>query len=297
MSERIDTYTFVKTFGNQTKRKFAEVRLMQHKISGKYVIFKIVKKNEHTTLQQERLRHEANFSFDENGLPKTIDFIEIDDCFILIKEHLPGIPLDQFWDSVSSRKHNALLLQLIEALIPIFTTLKTKKIVHCDIKPGNIIVHQLEGKISLGIIDFGMAIQLDKPEERKVLFPLGYAAPELVLNKLNLVDHRTDLYSLGIVIWRLFVGSIPLTHPNPSIMTNLQITHPLPDSSELPNGLINLLQKMCFKHVFRNSPNQLTDLQVTRFLTEGILGRYEILDEFHKDLLAQMKPRKWFGLI
>ena len=159
-----------------------------------------------------------------------------------------------------------------------------KKIIHCDIKPSNIIVSGDQDNFEIHLIDFGLAYKQSSPEERSTLFPLNYAEPELLLNKLSIVDHRTDIYSLGTMIWRLFNGKLPLVHPNPSIFTNLQLTHPLPESGSLPKGVYPVLAKMCTKHTFKTVPNALDEKEVIESLKEGIENRYSNLSEVIDDL-------------
>jgi hypothetical protein len=127
------------------------------------------------------------------------------------------------------------------------------------------------------------------------LFPLGFAAPELILNKLEIADHRTDLFALGITLWYLFTERLPLSHPNPSIFTNLQLTHPLPDSDLLPNGLYPILRKMTQKHTFRTAPNLMTADDVMSGLMDGMVQRYQSLEEVIADLQAISVRKTFFG--
>ena len=141
-----------------------------------------------------------------------------------------------------------------------------------------------------------MALRTDEENHRQILFALGYAAPELLLNKLEIVDHRTDQFSLGIIIWKLFTDKLPLSHPNPSIFTNLQLTHPLPDDVELPKGYYPILLKMCNKHQFKTAPNHLSREERRVCLLEGINKRYESYDEmlFAFQTISNRKRFYWF---
>ncbi|MFN5845526.1 MAG: protein kinase domain-containing protein, partial [Flavobacteriia bacterium] len=145
----------------------------------------------------------------------------------------------------------------------------------------------------VSLIDFGLALRTFEPNKRSTLFPLGFAAPELILNRLDLVDQRTDLYALGIVIWRLYDGKLPLTHPNPSVFTNLQLTHPLPESDKLPKGLHNLLQKLSAKHQFKTAPNLMDNQAVLAGLKEGMDQRYSELSVFIEEFRSLPKRQKW----
>ena len=143
------------------------------------------------------------------------------------------------------------------------------------------------------LIDFGLAVKRTKTDVRKTLFPLGYAAPELLLNQLDIVDSRSDLFSLGIMIWRLFTGELPLKHPNPSIYTNIQLTHPLPDHVSLPKGLLEILQKMTYKFQFKLPPNKISAAEVKSSLVIGMNQRYQSFSEVSTDL-NQLQQKKSF---
>jgi serine/threonine protein kinase len=296
METLLDKYRIITKLGTQVKRKFGDVYLIEDKQSGGKAVLKVLRKTPENLHVQERIKKEASFSFNQSGLQKTLELSETANELLLIKDFIPGVPLDEYWKSIPTKKKQDELLLILNELMPLFTYLKNNNIVHCDIKPGNIIVDKNHQKTSVGLIDFGMAMRTDQRENRKILFPLGYAAPELLLNKLDIIDHRTDLYALGIVIWRLFTGKLPLTHPNPSIFTNLQLTHPLPDSPDLPKGYYPLLKKMCFKHQFRTAPNQLSETEIMNGLKTAMNQRSSTLQEIVDDLKKiPIKNKNWFG--
>lgn len=293
MLEIHEKYKILEPLGNQLKRKFGDVYLVQHKFSEVRGVMKRIAKNANNTHLQDRLRKEATFSFNFTGLPSTLDFFESDAEIVLIKNYSPGISLDEYWKGISKKNKQATLKTLLQKLLPIFNHLRENQIVHCDIKPSNIIIEQKGDQWDVSLIDFGMAVQMKEENDRKTLFPLGYAAPELLLNHLELVDHRTDIYSLGIVIWKLYTGKLPLTHPNPSIFTNLQLTHPLPNSAELPKGWYPILTKMCNKHPFRTAPNLLSEEEVKNSLIQGMAGRYADLNQIIEKIEELPIPKKW----
>jgi len=290
-------YKIVKEIGGQKKRKFGKVYLVSHIETGNPAIMKIIFKNELNNHLQDRLRKEAEFSFDFKGLPKILEFHESEKEILFIKDYQQGLPLLEFWEQVKNKDRFKTLITLLEGLEPIFDHLKANNIVHCDLKPSNILIHNSAEGLQLELIDFGLALNTLKHEERKILFPLGYAAPELILNHLDIVDQRTDLFSLGITICRLFSGKLPLTSPNPSVFTNLQITYPLPECQNLNKEANQILSKMCNKHVFRNSPNNMSSPEVRKLLLEGMNGRYNSLHEIILKFKEIVSRKPWYRLI
>jgi serine/threonine protein kinase len=289
-----EKYVLTEELGKGQSNKFGRIFSGTSKITGERVTLKFISKNGNKA-GFERLTNERTFDFQIKGLPSIIDFFESENECILVRNFEEGITLTEFWKSVAKKDRLTVLIQLLQKMERIFSDLKTSEVVHCDIKPSNILVKKTEDDLEIVLIDFGLAIRTVEPENRKILFPLGFAAPELLLNELELVDQRTDLFALGITCWNLFTGELPLTHPNPSIFTNLQLTHPLPDHSSLPKGLYPILKKMTNKHVFRTAPNLMTAEERKMALKEGLLGRYDTLSEVLIDLHNLPVKKNWFG--
>jgi serine/threonine protein kinase len=289
-----EKYNVVKVLGNQAVRKFGSVYLIEDKITGQQRVLKQLILNEHNHHLAERLEREASFSFQIPGLPRVTEFVKTDTEITLLKEFVDGIPLDEYWQSIPRKQRMVALVNILHALNPLFQQLHAGQITHCDIKPSNILVDVKKDSISCHLIDFGMAIRHNEINDFKLLFPLGYAAPELILNRLELLNHTTDLFALGISIWKLFTGNLPLTHPNPSIFTNLQVTYPLPEHGELPKGLYPILRKMCHKHQFKTSPNRMPIAEVDHCLQSAQNLRYQSLSDVLRDLEQAPKRTSWW---
>jgi serine/threonine protein kinase len=295
MSNLSEKYSIIKPLGAQSKRKFGAVYLVQNKLTLEFAVLKSLVKTEINFQLQARLLKEATFSFNTLGLPQTIDFFESESEIIVLKNYSEGMSLDEYWKTIKSRKRIQVFQVILPKLIYLLQILAEQKIVHCDLKPSNIIVHEENGQIEVTLIDFGMALRTDEENQRQTLFPLGYAAPELLLNKLEIIDQRTDQFSLGIIIWKLFTDKLPLSHPNPSVFTNLQLTHPLPDHVELPKGYYPILLKMCNKHQFKTAPNLISQEEILNRLSEGINGRFNNYDEILLSFQAIPIRRNIFG--
>ena len=291
-----EKYKLEKRLGTQRKRKFGEIFLATDVQSGKKVALKAVRTSISDPTNTHRLRAEATFSFDFEGLPKTLNFEETTSNLFLVREFVEGIPLDEYWVKLKRRQRLPFVIELLEKLLPIFSHLKTHNIVHCDIKPSNILIEQVDNSFKVHLLDFGLSLRTSETEEnnaRKLLFPLGFAAPELLLNHLDVVDHRTDIFALGVVLWRLYAGKLPLVHPNPSIFTNLQLTHPLPEHSDVPSKVHKVLQMMSYKHQFKLPPNKMEHDEVRKLLVAAMDERYDSLEEVSQAFRSIEKKRFW----
>jgi serine/threonine protein kinase len=118
-------------------------------------------------------------------------------------------------------------------------------IVHRDISPQNILI-SFEGEVK--IIDFGIAKarnRLVKTETGVIKGKYLYMSPEQALGKQ--VDHRTDIYSMGVVLHDLLLGRSPLLRlPHPEMMRRIIAPKVEPlhrQRSDVPRGLTRVLRK------------------------------------------------------
>lgn len=287
-------FEVVETLGNQHKRKFALVQKCRDRLTGNWVVTKTVDKSNQSQMVQEQLRKEATFQFDLPGLPTVIAFEETDSILTLVLSWQEGVSLDDFLRT--SKNKGADLTPILEKLVTLLNYIHQHNVVHLDLKPSNILVNRLKNdEIQVALIDFGLALHTPVNESRKLVFPLGFAAPEQVLNELSVIDYRTDYYALGIVIWFCFAGKLPFSHPNPSIATNLQITYPLPSLGKRYKQLDKLLGQLAFKYQFQLPPNRMDRAKRIACLNEGKNMRYTSLNTFLNDWKTiKFQPRKWW---
>lgn len=139
------------------------------------------------------------------------DFGETGGLFYLLMEFVDGVSLRQLLERKEIAPETALAIvpRICEAL----QYAHEQGIVHRDIKPENVLLDRA-GRVK--IADFGIAKILGEEaarptltEERQVIGTPHYMAPEQVEKPL-LVDHRADIYSLGVVFYEMLTGELPL---------------------------------------------------------------------------------------
>ncbi|HMO14004.1 MAG TPA: tetratricopeptide repeat protein [Pirellulaceae bacterium] len=134
-------------------------------------------------------------------------------------EYVPGPNLLEHCDraNLSLRDRLELFLTVCEGV----HHAHQKGIIHRDLKPSNILVETVEGNVIAKVIDFGLARVADdwldecslswKSTGANIVGTIRYMSPEQASLDPKLVDIRSDIYSLGIVLFELLVGSTPLT--------------------------------------------------------------------------------------
>jgi len=139
------------------------------------------------------------------------DFGVADGIYFLIMEYVSGTDLRHLIQSkeVSAESALAMVPQICNAL----QFAHDQGIVHRDIKPENILI-DLQGNVK--IADFGLAKLVDRTSDYRTLTRAGqvvgtphYMAPEQ-LDRPQEVDHRADVYSLGVVFYEMLTGELPL---------------------------------------------------------------------------------------
>jgi serine/threonine protein kinase len=133
-----------------------------------------------------------------------------------VMELVKGVAITRFCDErrLSPRERLALFVPVCQAV----QHAHQKGIIHRDLKPSNVLIALYDGKPVPKVIDFGVAKAAGQKLTEKTLFTgfgailgtLEYMSPEQAeLNQLD-IDTRSDIYSLGVLMYELLTGSTPL---------------------------------------------------------------------------------------
>ena len=146
--------------------------------------------------------------FDAGSTPQGMPYV--------VMEYVAGVPITEYCD-----KHRLAMSERLELFVQVCSGVQhahQKAIIHRDLKPSNILVTQVDGKPVPKIIDFGVAKAISQRLTAETMFThagalIGtpeYMSPEQANSGGEDIDTRSDVYSLGVVLYELLVGALPL---------------------------------------------------------------------------------------
>jgi len=153
--------------------------------------------------------------------------------YFFAMEYVRGLPLDQF-----TRSRGLALRETIELLAKICNAMAHAHrcgVIHRDLKPSNILIDE---RGDPHVLDFGLAkaarglgqgvSMLSVTGEIKGTLP--YMSPEQATGRSELLDVRTDVYSIGVVMYRVLTDRFPyeVTGPTASVLRNIESVEPIP---------------------------------------------------------------------
>ena len=135
-----------------------------------------------------------------------------------VMELVHGVPITKYCDD-----NHLTPRERLELFVPVCQAIQhahQKGIIHRDIKPSNVMVTLYDGKPVPKVIDFGVAKATEQKLTERTLFTqygtmigtLEYMSPEQAEMSALGVDTRSDIYSLGVLLYELLTGSTPLSH-------------------------------------------------------------------------------------
>ena len=148
-------------------------------------------------------------------------------------------------------------------------------VVHRDIKPSNIMLSEIGGKLCVKILDFGIAIlkqsedALTKDFTRGLICTPAYASPEQAEGKRrDMIDHRSDICSLGYVVYEMLTGKHPFEGNSPELLLVKRLSEmPAPPSQIRPDsGISRAVDKVLLKAMALSLDDRYDDAR--RFASE-----------------------------
>jgi tetratricopeptide (TPR) repeat protein len=181
-----------------------------------------------------------------------MEYVKGVDLLTLLDPPRPKLPLKQGRD---------ICLQLCAALVHAHD----RKVIHRDVKMENVMLTD-QGQVKL--LDFGLAKALDEDPERS-LFIVGtpnYMSPEQVQGRF--LDHRTDIYSLGVLMYRLFTRRLPYEQKD---LISASRFEPPPDPRKFDPTIPACLAEIILKCMEREPANRFQSVRDVAAALQGCL--------------------------
>lgn len=274
MAEKIGKYEVIRTLG---KGATAVVYLARDPDTGFEVAIKLIRFNDENVTMSRRLRKlfqtedSIGRRLDHPNIVRIYDAaIEADQAW-LVMEYIKGQPLDAFCAINRLLPMHRVIGIIFKCCLALDHAFR-QGVVHRDIKPANILItDDDEPKIT----DFGLALNIQKNVDQDSTFVMGvgspaYMSPEQIKNYP--LNQKTDLYSLGVVLFQLLTGRLPFRANNQGALVYKIVNADTPSvcalNPNLPAGLDPIIRKSLEKDLYnryRNGADFAKDLSAVRY--------------------------------
>ncbi|XP_047197625.1 serine/threonine-protein kinase D1 isoform X1 [Hippoglossus stenolepis] len=212
IQENVDINSVYQIFPDEVlgSGQFGIVYGGKHRKSGRDVAIKIIDKLRFPTKQESQLRNEVAIlqSLHHPGVVNLDCMFETPERVFVVMEKLHGDMLEMILSSEKGRLPERVTKFLVTQILVALRHLHFKNIVHCDLKPENVLLASADSFPQVKLCDFGFArIIGEKSFRRSVVGTPAYLAPEVLRNKGY--NRSLDMWSVGVIIYVSLSGTFP----------------------------------------------------------------------------------------
>ncbi len=190
-------------------------------------------------------------SLEQLAVVPIYDFGEIDGDLYLVMRYMRGGTLADRLFEAKKALPLADVIALLERLAPTFDAMHERGVIHRDLKPANILYDEAGSPY---VADFGIArMQQATSQFTQTGMSFGtpqYSSPEQITGEGTL-DHRTDIYSLGVILYQLLTTEYPFWADTPLGWVYQHTEASIPDirkvNARLPPGVTQVIEKLLAK--------------------------------------------------
>ncbi|XP_024947864.1 serine/threonine-protein kinase D3 isoform X2 [Cephus cinctus] len=224
-----------------------------HRKTGRAVAIKVIDKLRFPTKQEAQLKNEVAIlqNLSHSGVVNLERMFETPERIFVVMEKLKGDMLEMILNSEKGRLSERITKFLITQILVALKHLHSKNIVHCDLKPENVLLSSNSDFTQVKLCDFGFArIIGEKSFRRSVVGTPAYLAPEVLRNKGY--NRSLDMWSVGVIVYVSLSGTFPFNEDediNEQIQNAAFMYPPNPwkeissDAIDLINNLLQVKQR------------------------------------------------------
>jgi len=212
---------------------------------------------------------------------------------VLVQQYIDGMDMEEYITHhrgpIPEEEAKVLFCKLLEA----FAYVHSNKVIHRDIKPANILMTRGN---RIKVVDFGIAKDTETGRDTCTSTRMGtipYMSPEQIKSKPNeKIDHRTDIYSLGVLLHQMLTGKAPYDTENESLFDiQSKIVHePLPRMKSIYEYVSSGMQAVVDKATAKDRTKRYQSCQefmqavkAVKPLPPPVTGRLEWLRDIVRD--------------
>uniref|UniRef100_G3TYI6 protein kinase C n=1 Tax=Loxodonta africana TaxID=9785 RepID=G3TYI6_LOXAF len=213
IQENVDISTIYQIFADEVlgSGQFGIVYgVGKHRKTGRDVAIKVIDKMRFPTKQESQLRNEVAIlqNLHHPGIVNLECMFETPERVFVVMEKLHGDMLEMILSSEKSRLPERITKFMVTQILVALRNLHFKNIVHCDLKPENVLLASAEPFPQVKLCDFGFArIIGEKSFRRSVVGTPAYLAPEVLRSKGY--NRSLDMWSVGVIVYVSLSGTFP----------------------------------------------------------------------------------------
>ena len=212
-------------------------------------------------------------SLNDPNIVEVYDVGEDDGKYFIVMEYVEGKTLKQ----LIKKRGSLTLPEVIDIMLQLTSAIShahESYIIHRDIKPQNVIILE-DGRVK--IMDFGIAVALNAGEltqTNSVMGTVYYIPPEQANGGKATI--KSDIYSLGILMYELVTGHVPFRGENPVEVAIKHMNEPIPSICEYDPEMPQSIENIILRAAAKNPKN-----------------RYEDVNEMHEDLKTALNKDRF----